>query len=522
MTGVQTCALPISADGRFVAFQSVATNVVPGDTNNLEDIFLTINPLFSSATVNATTTVITADTPDPSAVNSAYAVSVSVTRAAGSLDISGAVTIQDSQGESCVATLAGSGAVAIGSCNLTSVRTGTLNLLASYGGDANYAPSNSAVAVHTVNATAVSGFSATGDSPDPSRLERTVTYSWSLTPTPLAPNRAPAQPTGIVTVKEAANCASAPLVPQHQCSATLPTSNCQIAFTSIGIKSTVLCYAGDSNFAAASATESHEVIAATVPVSLAWLQSTRLSSGELAVQFATASNVGTVAFDVAAVGLGQRRSTSDAGAELYGASELIASNGDSIRAARYQLKALLPAGGTQFYLRGFDADGSVESFGPFTEGTVSGSDPELDSARVDHASARSAASSAAAQNRSALRTGSSARGVYLQVANAGVQQITAVQLDAAGYTALNGTPVAELALSVASDGVPRAVPIRVSSSDALWNSGDSLQFIGTPSDTQHSGVAVYTLAQNSEARSEERRVGKECVQPCRSRWSPYH
>ena len=24
------------------------------------------------------------------------------------------------------------------------------------------------------------------------------------------------------------------------------------------------------------------------------------------------------------------------------------------------------------------------------------------------------------------------------------------------------------------------------------------------------------------ARSEERRVGKECVNPCRSRWSPYH
>src|SRR3546814_20640795 len=25
-----------------------------------------------------------------------------------------------------------------------------------------------------------------------------------------------------------------------------------------------------------------------------------------------------------------------------------------------------------------------------------------------------------------------------------------------------------------------------------------------------------------EARSEERRVGTECVRPCRSRWSPYH
>src|SRR3546814_13525807 len=27
---------------------------------------------------------------------------------------------------------------------------------------------------------------------------------------------------------------------------------------------------------------------------------------------------------------------------------------------------------------------------------------------------------------------------------------------------------------------------------------------------------------NGWARSEERRVGKECVSPCRSRWSPYH
>src|SRR3546814_2106741 len=26
----------------------------------------------------------------------------------------------------------------------------------------------------------------------------------------------------------------------------------------------------------------------------------------------------------------------------------------------------------------------------------------------------------------------------------------------------------------------------------------------------------------AHSRSEERRVGKECVSPCRSRWSPYH
>src|SRR3546814_5325672 len=30
------------------------------------------------------------------------------------------------------------------------------------------------------------------------------------------------------------------------------------------------------------------------------------------------------------------------------------------------------------------------------------------------------------------------------------------------------------------------------------------------------------LAVSSVVRSEERRVGKECVSTCRSRWSPYH
>src|SRR3546814_14178634 len=30
------------------------------------------------------------------------------------------------------------------------------------------------------------------------------------------------------------------------------------------------------------------------------------------------------------------------------------------------------------------------------------------------------------------------------------------------------------------------------------------------------------LADGDDVRSEERRVGKECVSTCRSRWSPYH
>src|SRR3546814_15495016 len=33
---------------------------------------------------------------------------------------------------------------------------------------------------------------------------------------------------------------------------------------------------------------------------------------------------------------------------------------------------------------------------------------------------------------------------------------------------------------------------------------------------------THRLADRSRVRSEERRVGKECVSTCRSRWSPYH
>ena len=33
---------------------------------------------------------------------------------------------------------------------------------------------------------------------------------------------------------------------------------------------------------------------------------------------------------------------------------------------------------------------------------------------------------------------------------------------------------------------------------------------------------AVTPALNHWHRSEERRVGKECIPPCRSRWSPYH
>src|SRR3546814_15049205 len=38
----------------------------------------------------------------------------------------------------------------------------------------------------------------------------------------------------------------------------------------------------------------------------------------------------------------------------------------------------------------------------------------------------------------------------------------------------------------------------------------------------HNVVLATTWFELIERRSEERRVGKECVSTCRSRWSPYH
>ena len=47
--------------------------------------------------------------------------------------------------------------------------------------------------------------------------------------------------------------------------------------------------------------------------------------------------------------------------------------------------------------------------------------------------------------------------------------------------------------------------------DAFWNLFPSAKI----------GVVICNDIDNS-IRSEERRVGKECLRLCRSRWSPYH
>ena len=38
----------------------------------------------------------------------------------------------------------------------------------------------------------------------------------------------------------------------------------------------------------------------------------------------------------------------------------------------------------------------------------------------------------------------------------------------------------------------------------------------------HQQITEYRAQRGTAPRSEERRVGKECLRLCRSRWSPYH
>src|SRR3546814_20235250 len=55
------------------------------------------------------------------------------------------------------------------------------------------------------------------------------------------------------------------------------------------------------------------------------------------------------------------------------------------------------------------------------------------------------------------------------------------------------------------------------------NSRTYYALLGKPDEPEYGQkVANYALLPLVPERSEERRVGKECVSTCRSRWSPYH
>ena len=64
--------------------------------------------------------------------------------------------------------------------------------------------------------------------------------------------------------------------------------------------------------------------------------------------------------------------------------------------------------------------------------------------------------------------------------------------------------------------------IRVLSEGLIAPKGVSFGNVGIVGTAVAAAGAPAGAIGSTQIRSEERRVGKECIPPCRSRWSPYH
>jgi hypothetical protein len=195
-----------------------------------------------STTRAASSTSITADTPDPSIPGQVVAVSVTVIGAGsiptGTVNISGADT-------ACTITLAGGS----GSCNVIFFTAGSKNLTAVYNGDGNYATSSD-IENHYVNK-GTTTTTVMADVPDPSTPGQAVAVSVNV-------SGAGTAPTGTVVINGA----------NSNCTINLSDGigSCNVIFNTVGSKSLTAVYSGDSTYYSSWGSENHDV-AMTIPTS---------------------------------------------------------------------------------------------------------------------------------------------------------------------------------------------------------------------------------------------------------------
>src|SRR3546814_16925717 len=88
------------------------------------------------------------------------------------------------------------------------------------------------------------------------------------------------------------------------------------------------------------------------------------------------------------------------------------------------------------------------------------------------------------------------------------------------FTAVNASNNAVLDIdgsSVAATGILYTHGILATTGARVTTTNTAISTTGNKSHAVHAHVEKDDIT-----RSEERRVGKECVSTCRSRWSPYH
>ena len=189
-----------------------------------------------------TTTVITADTPDPSALGAAYTVSVSVTRAGSSTtNVAGTVTVSDGL-DTCVATLTAAQPTATGTCVMTSTTAGSKTLVATYAGSTSYNGSTSAGVAHTVNkantTTTITNGVALGTA-------TVVGQSYTVDASVTRANGTVAI-TGTISISDGSQTCT-DTTPSGGTAATV-TYSCSLTSTTAGSKTLIATYPGDSNY----------------------------------------------------------------------------------------------------------------------------------------------------------------------------------------------------------------------------------------------------------------------------------
>lgn len=195
----------------------------------------------------ATATTIVSHTPNPTTVGQAYTVSYSVVATAPGVGTpAGTVTVSDGSA-SCTGVLPAT------FCQLISTTGGSKLLTASYNGDANFQASTSTSASHQVNP-AITTLAIVSGVPDPSVTGQSYTVTFNLT------SAAAGTPSGTVAVSDGVS----------NCTATLPTTSCQLVSTAAGAKQLVATYAtADNNFGpSVSAPVPHQVNRAATVASL--------------------------------------------------------------------------------------------------------------------------------------------------------------------------------------------------------------------------------------------------------------
>ena len=195
------------------------------------DDSLANNQAMLTVTVSAasTTTAITSDMPDPSALNSAYTVSGTVTANAPSGATVNEGTVDVTGGSTCMSAVT-SGAF---SCMVTSMTAGAKTLVATYNATTNFNGSVSAGEAHTVNM-GTTTTSVDSSSPTPSILPNAFQVNFTVTGMPAAPG-----PAGMVTVS---------LSGGGSCMGTVAAGTCMLTPTMTGMQTLTATYPGDLNY----------------------------------------------------------------------------------------------------------------------------------------------------------------------------------------------------------------------------------------------------------------------------------